>query len=250
MNTPKSCKHAPLILPLRLFFLLFVAGATAQVANAQSTWTGAGADQNWSSIGNWSGGVPGNNAVTFPDGAFPITTNVQGAVNNIVQSSTAITSLTYNNNGAASDFNTTQIPTGNILTVGGNLTIGNAAVAVFATFTGGGSLIAGTNGTSTLAVQSTSGSATLDLSPLTTFVFNPGGGAGGPVSLGTSTGGRGTVNLAAGSNNITATTLNLGNNNTSGFGTMNLGNGTNIINADTINMGFSKTVGTMQFDSS
>jgi autotransporter-associated beta strand protein len=264
MKTLKPCKHAPLILlaapafpslvhmtrfkarTLRLFFLLVVAGATAQLSNAQSTWTGAGADQNWSTVGNWTGGAPGNNAVTFPDGAFPITTNVQGAVNNIVQSSTAITTLTYNNNGAASDFNTTQIPGGNILTVGGNLMIGNAAVAVFATFTGGGSLIAGTNGTSTLAVQSTSGSATLDLSPLTTFVFNP-GGAGGPVSLGTSTGGRGTVNLAAVSNNITATTLNLGNNNTSGFGTMNLGNGTNIINADTINMGFSKTVGTMQF---
>lgn len=233
---------------LRLPLFLLVVGVAAHLAEAQSTWGGGGADPNWSTVGNWSaGGVPANDAVTFPDGAFPITTNLQGAVNNIVQANTLITSLSYNNNGAANDFDTTQIPAGNTLTVSGNLTIGNAGVAVYTTFTGGGSLAAGTNGTSTLAVQSTSGTATLDLSTLTNFLFNA-GGAGGPVNLSTgSSSASGKVNLAAVSNNITATTLSLGNNNTGGTGTLNLGNGTNIINADTISMGINKTTGTMQF---
>ena len=126
------------------------------------------------------------------------------------------------------------------------MVIGNGAVAVSAAITGGGSLVAGT-GTSVLTVQSTSGTAKLDLSGLTNFSFNA-GGAGGAISLGTgSSSASGTLNLAGGSNNITATTLSIGNNNTGGTEILNLGNGTNIINADTITMGFSKTVGTMQF---
>ncbi|HSU54212.1 MAG TPA: autotransporter-associated beta strand repeat-containing protein [Candidatus Dormibacteraeota bacterium] len=231
--------------PLPLALLLSALCSTCQLANGQSTWSGAGAPvQNWSSALNWSGGLPtSGSTVTFPDGAFPVTTNVQGAVNNIVQSSTTILTLSYNN--GPGNFHTTQIPSGTILTVNGNVTVGPGAIASVATFAGGGTLVAGA-GTSTLAVQSTTGTAILDLSPLTNFVFNA-GGAGGPVTLGTSAGGKGTVTLAAGSNNITATTLSLGNNNTSGNGLLNLGNGTNIINADTITMAFSKTVGTMQF---
>src|SRR5262250_1756484 len=70
-------------------FLIFMTCAAVPLAKAQSSWTGAGADQNWSTAGNWSSGVvPNNNTVTFQDGAFSVTTNVQGAVNNIVQSST------------------------------------------------------------------------------------------------------------------------------------------------------------------
>ncbi len=120
---------------VRTFVLLSVICVSgARLANAQSTWGGAGTDQNWSTSGNWSaGGVPSSSStVTFPDGAFPVTTNVQGAVNNIVQSSTTIASLTYNNN-VTNGFDTTQIPSGSILTVNGNVTIGNAAVPVFAT---------------------------------------------------------------------------------------------------------------------
>jgi len=91
------------------------------------------------------------------------------------------------------------------------------------------------------------GTATLDLSKLTNFSFNS-GGTGGPINLGTgSEAASGEINLAAGSNNITATTLSLGNNNFGGISTINLGNGTNIINADTISMGLGKTVGIMQF---
>ena len=239
-----------ILLQLRLFTTVFAVFTIIDLADAQSTWGGGGADSNWSTLGNWSaGGVPANNAVTFPDGAFPITTNVQGAVNNTVQSSTAITSLTYNNNGAVNDFITTLIPSGSVLTINGAtpLVIGNGAVAVSAAITGGGSLVAGT-GTSTLTVQSTSGTAKLDLSRLANFSFNA-GGAGGAINLGTgSSSASGTLALAGGSNNITATTLSIGNNNTGGTEILNLGNGTNIINADTITMGVSvKTAGTMQF---
>ena len=214
------------------------------------TWTGGnlGTDMNWSDAANWSGGAPNSSsAVLFPDGAYPITTNIQGAVNNIVQSSTTISTLTYANNGAGSHFVTTQVPAGSALTVSGAVTIGNAGVAVTTTFSGGGSLVAG-NGSSTLAVQSTSGTATLDLSSLTNFSFNAGGASSGAINLSTgSSSATGKINLADGSNNITCGTLSLGNNNTGGSGTMNLGNGTNIINADTIDMAMDKTAGTMQF---
>ena len=100
--------------------LIVISCATAHLAMAQSIWTGGGADANWSTPGNWSSGVvPNNNAVTFPDGAFPITTNAQGLVNNVVQSSTAISSITFNNlNG---NFDTTQISSGTILTINGTL---------------------------------------------------------------------------------------------------------------------------------
>lgn len=230
----------------RLLVLLSLTLAAAPLAHAQSSWTGANyaTDINWSDSGNWSGGAPGTtSAVTFPDGPYPVTTNVQGAVNNIVPASTVIASLAYSMNPA--DFVTTQIPGGVTLTVNGNLTCGPGAEATVATITGGGSLIAGT-GTSTLQVTSSSGTATLDLSALSNFVFNA-GGTGGTINISTSAGGGGKVNLAGASNNITAATLNIANNNTGNTGVLNLGNGTNIINADTINMGISKGNGTMQF---
>src|SRR5690348_17205443 len=193
--------------------------AAAESARAQSTWTGGGADQNWSTAGNWSGGaVPSNDTVMFPDGAFPVTTNVQGVVNNVVQSSTTISSLTYNN--VNPDYDTTEIPSGTTLTVGGNLTVGlNNAVAGQATtvtMTGGGSLIAGA-GASTFVGQNGNGTGSaslLDLSGLNNFAFNP-AGTGGSFSLGTgSSGSAMTVTLAAASNNITVGTLTVGNNNT------------------------------------
>jgi autotransporter-associated beta strand protein len=231
----------------RLIPFLLVSFAICLNASAQS-WSGndIGNSQNWSDGLNWAGNVaPGSGgAVLFPDGTYPVTTNAQGVVNNIVQSSTTISSLTYNNNGTSNKFVTTQIPLGVVLTVNGNVTVGGTFGA-FATITGGGSLIAGT-GASTLTVQNTN-STTLDLSPLSTFVFNA-GGSGGPINLSTgSSSMTGKINLAGTSNNITATTLSLGNNNNGGTGTMNLGNGTNIINADTISMGIDKTTGTMQF---
>src|SRR5579859_1270980 len=127
MKTPARILHP----------LLFAAVVAAQTASAQSTWSGAnlGTDMNWSDAANWNTIPTSSSAVTFPDGAYPITTNTQGAVNNVVSANTTIASLTFANNGASGHFVTTQIPTGNTLTVNGNLTIGNAAVPVTNTFT-------------------------------------------------------------------------------------------------------------------
>jgi fibronectin-binding autotransporter adhesin len=232
--------------------LLFIS-AGMELARAQSTWSGAGTDQNWSTTGNWAGGAPGNTStVTFPDGAFPLTTNVQGVVNNIVQSSTTIASLTYNNQSL--NFDTTQIPAGTALTVSGNLSLGAndaASINTVVNFTGGGSLFAGTNGTSVLTGQNGSGQGSvsvLDMSGLANFSFNGGAASPGAINFGTGSSGSSiTVSLASVSNLLTASTLNLGNNNTRGTVILNLGNGTNIIYADTINLAISKTSGTMQF---
>ena len=250
----KSNSARPKMASLRRSFFTGVACAMALSAQAQSTWSGVGADQNWSTAGNWAGGAPGNNStVTFPDGPFPATTNVQGVVNNIVQSDTTISSLTFNNQ--LTDYDTTAIPVGTTLTVGGNLSLGandGASINTVVTFTGGGSLLAGTNGTSTWTGQNGSGQGTaslLDMSGLTNFTFNAGATSPGAINLGTGSSGSSiTVNLAGGSNFLAASTLNLGNNNTRGNVILNLGNGTNIIYADTIILANNKTVGTMQFN--
>src|SRR3954464_8522976 len=99
----------------RLVLFLLVSCASAPLAEAQN-WSGAGADQNWSTSANWVGGVApsSGSVVIFPDGVFPVTTNAQGVVNNIVLSSITVASLTYNNNGAVNDFVTTSIPSGSI----------------------------------------------------------------------------------------------------------------------------------------
>ncbi len=234
--------------------LLLTACAIAPLADAQN-WTGAnlGTDMNWSDPLNWGGTAPtSSSAVTFPDGAYPLTTNTQGAVNNIVDSSQTIASLTYDNLG--SDYVTTKIPAGTTLTITGGLTVGvnnGTTTATPVAMTGGGSLIGGNSGTATFSGQNGSGNGSasvLDLSGLATFVFNPGASSSGAFSLGTGGSGSGlTLSLASVSNNITAGTLNIGNNNTRGANIINLGNGTNIINADTINLGINKATGTMQF---
>src|SRR6185436_13460017 len=111
------------------------------------------------------------------------------AVNNIVQSSTTISSLTYNNQSA--NFNTTQIPVGTTLTVNGNLSSGAndaAGINTVVTITGGGSLFAGTNGTSTWTGQNGSGqgsASVLDMSGLTNFTYNAGGTSPGAMNFGT-----------------------------------------------------------------
>ncbi len=234
----------------RLILTLAMSAMAAHFAGAQS-WTGAGVDQNWSTGANWGGTAPGSgSAVTFPDGLFPVTTNVQGVVNNIVQSSTTVASLTYANFNP--DFDTAQIPFATTLTVNGNITIGTSdnipAHNTTVTMTGGGSFIAGT-GASTFSGQSGNGTSAsvLDMSTLSNFVFNP-AGTGGSFNMGTGTSGAGiTVSLGTASNSIIAGTLNIGNNNTRGNNILNLGNGTNNIFADTINLGISKTSGTIQF---
>src|ERR1700722_3955598 len=175
------------LLHLQKLSIVLSISAIAHLANAQSTWTGADLvnnNTNWSDANNWSGGAPSSGAGIFHDGAFPITTNTIGAVNNIVQSSTAITSLTYNNT-TAGDYYTTLIPSGSILMVSGNMTFGpvnGTGAGDTVTITGAGSLSGG-GGRGAFSMNCSSGTETVDLSGLTNFVFNIGGSSSGSFSV-------------------------------------------------------------------
>lgn len=225
-------------------------------AFAQKTWSGGGSpDQNWSTGANWGGTAP----VAAETATFGNTGAVgtSGSVNNIVDTSftAAIGALTYNN--TSSQFHTTQIPSGHTLTVNAGLTVGGLTADSTTTrvdFTGSGGALTVGNGTSTMTVQNagstvTSSSATLDLSALDNFILNA-GGAGGPINMGTASRGQGVLTLAAASNNITATTLTVANNDTGGTCTVNLGAGTNILKVDSILAGQGKVTGNIQFGGS
>lgn len=240
---------------ITLFSIVLSLTGAAQLAQAQ-TWNGGdvhNGNLNWSDGINWAGGsAPGSSgAVLFNDGGYPLSTNAQGKPSNISNGNTTIGSLTYNNQDL--NYITTVVSNGNTLTISGGLSVGASDVAnsnTVVTISGGGSLIAGSAGSATLSGQNGSGQgtvSTLDLSGLANFTFGVAGSSSSTFNLGT--GGSGssiTMNLPP-INNITAGTMNIGNNNTRGTDILNLGNGTNNIFADTIDMGFSKTAGTMQF---
>src|ERR1700742_139220 len=78
-------------------------------------WNGLGADQNWSTPGNWAGNIPpgtGDDTKFFDDGA---NANIE-TVNNIVDSSRTNLSLQYGNTNL---FHTTQINPGVTLVLTG-----------------------------------------------------------------------------------------------------------------------------------
>ncbi|MEI7534939.1 MAG: autotransporter-associated beta strand repeat-containing protein, partial [Verrucomicrobiae bacterium] len=165
-----------------LFLTQFAPAATV-------TWSGVDAlatvNTNWSDANNWSGGTPTpTNSVLFGNlGAASAVSNI----NNIVDVSTNILSLTFGN---TTGFHTTLINPGVTLTVSNNANanlfwVGTAAnngpsQVVDATVTGiGGHLaVIGTNVGSTMIVQQggASGShiAILDLSGLDTFDLTAG----------------------------------------------------------------------------
>lgn len=228
-------------------------------ASGVTVWSGAGTDQNWSDLTNWTS-LGGSTPPGTGDSVIFNTTGsaaAQGVVNNIVDAgfTAAIGGLTISND-TATTWHTIQIPAGNTLTVNGPVMVGGAANLITnATFTGGGALVVA-GGTSTFTVATIgTGTATmcLDLSPLTNFICNA-GGAGGAFNVGlvnpASPPGdsSGTLNLAAVSNNITASTITVAeNNNGTCSSILNLGGGTNIINAGTINIGWDKCNATVQF---
>ena len=212
-------------------------------------------DTNWSSRVNWQ--LPG--APVAADNVYFDGTTTVGAnstVNNVVDTSFTINSLTYNQNGASA-FHVTQISDGQTLTVSGPVTVGNLPSAdgtVTSTYmTGGGTFVA--NGTPftvvNLGVNTGNSLATLDLSALSNFVY---GNSSGTVNIANATSGNrfgGLLRLAGVSNNVTAGTINFlvtiasnGGNGSSGF---QFGAGTNIINVGTFNMVASKNSGTIQF---
>lgn len=255
MKNSLSIIHRRTVSAMLAAAALAAAGHSERASAGVTTWVGAGPDQNWSDSTNWTT-VGGS---TPPAAADSVVFNVtgaaagQGVINNIVDTSFMVSGLTISNDTAAT-WHTTEIPTGNTLTVNGPVFVGGSTFLITnATFTGGGTLQAGT-GTSTFTVATVgTGTATmcLDLSSLANFVCNP-GGAGGAFAIGlvnpSSGNSGGTLNLAAVSNNITASTITVvDNNNGTCTGILNLGGGTNIINANTINIGWDKCNATVQF---
>lgn len=231
------------------------AGIQRVAAAGITTWSGGGgADQNWSTAANWTtvgGGTPpaAGDAVIFRATGSAASA---GVVNSIVDAgfTAAMGSLMFTNE-TASTFHTVQIPSGTTLTVNGPIVVGGTNNAQTFTFTGGGTLKGGTGASAfTIHTENSDPAVTLDLSGLTNFIFNA-GGVGGAFSMTLDLGFHSSaiLNLAAVSNNITATTLTIGNNNSGGSATLNLGAGTNIINANTVEIGDNKVNGTLQFGS-
>ena len=168
--------------------MLFVRLASAQT----DIWSGGGANQNWSTSGNWAAnGVPTvltNVVFTNNTGAAASA----GTIDNIVDSGFAgsVASLQFantNTSGTAGFFHTTQIGASQTLTVLGSLTVGFGANAadwggnnqINATFAGAGTLLVSN---STAYVNVSQGSATsgteaaiLNLTNLNNFVASIGG---------------------------------------------------------------------------
>src|SRR5262249_7235798 len=78
-------------------------------------WTNPGINTNWSTGANWTPNGPpvSTNDVFFVDASA---TNAAGVVNNVVDASTTVGSLTF---GQTNGFHTTQINPGVAVTVGG-----------------------------------------------------------------------------------------------------------------------------------
>ncbi len=95
------------------------ASATRTIANEPinpAIWTGGGADDNWSTLGNWlDATAPSGKVVVFNNTDAVATSNT---VNNIVEADYTVASLVYTNLGAAK-FHTTRIDAGRTLTVNG-----------------------------------------------------------------------------------------------------------------------------------
>lgn len=222
---------------------------TPCLALAQTTWDAGGSDTNWSTLGNWSTDAsPAGTAVVF--GATGTTANAT-TVSNVVDSSytgvDALASLTYNGN--STNWQVTQIASGQTLTVGGAFLVGglttnsqNTRVA----FTGAGSLVMNNSGAA-VTISNTGGTSTrstLDMSALSTF-----SATASSFNVGTGTTGFGTLYLADNST-ITATSITSGGGGSSyGSATSNfiyLGT-TNTFNADTLSLAGNRTLGTVRF---
>ncbi len=223
------------------------------VGFAQTTWDfGATPDQNWSSFSNWSTEAsPAATAVVF--GATGVTASAT-TVGNIVDSSytggSSLSSLTYNAN--STNWQVTQISSGQTLTVGGAFLVGGLTVNSQNTkvaFTGSGSLVMN-NSAAAVTIANTGGTSTkstLDMSALSTFTATA-----SSFNVGTGTTGFGTVYLAD-TSTITATSINSGGSGSSyGSAVSNLiylGT-TTTFNADTVALAGNRTLGTVKFRAS
>ncbi len=224
------------------------------------TWNAASG--NWSVPGNWNPNTAGAGPASSDTVIFSnnFATTSSSTINNTVDGGFAgtIGSLTYNSTNALLSpiYNVTQIPSGQTLTASGACLIGGqnsgGPMTTYAYMVGGGTfMITGPS----LTVQnygSASGAnaaAYLNLSGLTNFVYK---NSTGTISVvdnpGALTRLGGDVVLAAISNSITVSNLNLGTSTSAQAGPssyLTLGPGTNIINAANISVGTQKSTFTI-----
>ncbi len=165
---------------LRIIILLVSLLAANTLLAATVTWSGVGADDNWSNPLNWAGGTPAGNTVFFTDEDATGVCGPFGVPNNIVDASVTMQSLRYGNTNG---FHTTQIPAGSTLTVTGtgntNIFVGTGtdnggAQIVYATVMGQGTLLVTNSSANIQVIQgagtATGAKATLDMEGLDTFI--------------------------------------------------------------------------------
>ena len=213
-------------------------------------WNYGGVDRNWSTAGNWTGGVPaGTNAVLFNNTDAQTDTNTV----NTVDASTAVSSLSYTNwsAGSYSSYQNTTVASGRTLSITNGLVAGagtdagaTADLYTVATLTGGaGAKVAVTGGNVQVGHQINTSSATyyvrplLDMRGLESFSYTNGAGNFSIAGAGQRRAG-GEVYLAS-TNSITASAISLGIG-AVGFGSnpgkLHLGS-SNVLFADTITVG-------------
>ncbi len=164
----------------------FLTGATlaclgAVAAQGQNIWTNRAGSLNWTDALNWgAGAVPGfTDAVLFEDQQFTTGyTNAAGVVNNIVDASLTVGSLSYTTTNT--HFYTTLISSGNSLVLGGSASEPTLLAGAsyfqtgtrtnFATVAGPGSLVV-SNPVGRIEVRQV-GRANLNLAALTNFSAN------------------------------------------------------------------------------
>ncbi len=212
---------------------------------AAISWDAGGANNNWSTLDNWSD----NAAATGDDVTFSTAGALASGTTNTVDASISIASLTYNQESSTLQ-HTTAIAAGQTLTVAGSFLLNGGVTTTTATnvtLTGAtGTFTVGNSSNSTFQVGQVAPNATvgattnlLDMSALGTFNANL--GTSGTFRLGATntnqTGALATVKLAA-TNTITTGLLGLGDRaGRGGVQTLKLGSVANTINADTISLG-------------
>jgi hypothetical protein len=237
----------------RISVAAWLVAAAAMVPSAAPAatvlWNWTAGDRDWSTAGNWTGGIPtSTNTVIFSDtdaqtGTSPV---------NIVDANTTVSSLSYTNSssGSATSYQNSTVASGLTLTITNGLNVGagsvttNATADLFTTvaLTGGGGRVAVTGGNVAIGHQSnTSASyyirALLDMRGLDGFSYN---NAAGTFSVaGNYQRRQGGEVYLAGTNSIVASALSLG---TSGpgvgssHGKLHLG-ATNSLFPNTITLG-------------
>ncbi len=242
-NLLRSGKAAVLLLAAGLLFGLSASAATVE-------WIYGGVDRNWSTAGNWSGGIPeSTNAVIFGNTDAQVDTNTV----NTMTASTTVSSLSYTNSSPTTytSFQNTTVASGQTLTITNGLNVGRGRsetgggnVYTYASMTGAGGAVAVSGGNVAIGDQGNSGAgggdqlnALLDLRGLATFFYSNSAGTFRIAGNGQRRA-NGEVYLA-GTNRITASAVSLGIaviSIGSGPGKLHLGQ-TNRLFADTITVG-------------